>query len=79
MKEFLRTNKIEWPQCWDGLEIRNKVVEQTVVTRAGTIVLIDKHGLVRKYDGDEDLETEVQVLHLKFPLHFIRFAQQTFT
>jgi hypothetical protein len=66
MKDFLRTNKIEWPQYWDGQELRNKVIEQTIITRAGTIVLIDMHGVVRKYDGDEDLGDEVQAL-LKEP------------
>jgi len=62
MKAFLRNNKIEWPQYWDGKGLLNKAA----VSRAGTVLLIDKRGLIRKYDGDEDLETEVEAL-LKEP------------
>jgi len=62
MKEFLRISKVEWPHYWDGHELRNKIVGQAVVSRAGTVLLIDRHGLLRKYDGDEDLEAEVQKL-----------------
>jgi Redoxin. len=62
MKAFLRTNKIEWPQYWDGKELGNRVFENTAVTRAGTILLIDRRGLIRKYDGDEDLEAEAEAL-----------------
>lgn len=66
MKAFLRTNKIEWPQYWNGKELQNKAFENTAVSRAGTVLLVDRRGLIRKYDGDEDLETEVQAL-LKEP------------
>ena len=66
VKAFLRTHQIEWPQYWDGKELQNKAFENTAVTRAGTVLLVDKRGLIRKYDGDEDLEAEVEAL-LKEP------------
>jgi hypothetical protein len=66
MKAFLRTHNIEWPQFWDRKELQNRAFENAAVSRAGTVLLVDKRGLIRKYDGDEDLETEVEAL-LKEP------------
>ena len=62
LKKFVSDHKIEWPQYWDGKEVDNKMVESAAVTRAGTILLIDKKGLLHDINGDEDLDKKIGVL-----------------
>jgi len=62
LKKFASDNKIEWPEFWDGKEMENRIVMQTLVTRAGTIFLIDKKGLLHDMHGDEGLDRKIEAL-----------------
>lgn len=61
-KQLIAEKGIAWPQYWDGKEMENKVVVATRVIRAGTILLVDKHGLIHDYSGDQSLEDKVRKL-----------------
>ena len=62
MKQFVTDHKIEWPQYWDANAEENKMVLNAFVTRAGTIMLVDKTGLLHDINGDEDLERKIELL-----------------
>ena len=42
--------------------MENKIVQAAHVTRAGTILLIDKKGLLHDINGDVDLEKKIKTL-----------------
>jgi cytochrome oxidase Cu insertion factor (SCO1/SenC/PrrC family) len=62
LKKFVSEHKIEWPQYWDGKEMENKLVQTSHVTRANTILLIDKKGQLRDIYGDEDMDKKIEAL-----------------
>ncbi len=62
LRQFIAEHQIEWPQYWDGKEGDNKMVLNALVTRAGTILLVDKTGLLHDINGDKDLDHKIEVL-----------------
>jgi len=62
LKKFVSEHKIEWPQYWDGKEMENKLIPPAHVMRAGTILLIDKKGLLRDIFGNEDMDKKIEAL-----------------
>jgi alkyl hydroperoxide reductase subunit AhpC len=62
LKKFVSDHKIESAQYWDGKEMENKIVQAARVIRAGTILLIDKKGLLHDMNADEELNKKVEAL-----------------
>jgi peroxiredoxin len=61
LKTFVSDHGIEWPQSWDADVILKKIVP-ALVTRAGTILLVDKKGMLHDIYGDEDLDRKIEAL-----------------
>jgi len=62
LKMFVSDNKISWPQYWDGKELDNRIIQTNHVIRVGTILLIDKKGILRDMNGDGDMDKKIEAL-----------------
>ena len=63
LKEFLRSNEIEWPQYFDGKSWNNKISSRFSISSIPSTILIDKDGIVlRRCLRGKKLKTAIEKL-----------------
>jgi len=62
LTQFVTTNRMEWPQYFDGQYWLNKYARQFGIDGIPAMWLIDKKGLLRDIDARQDLAGKVQKL-----------------
>ena len=59
MKQFVKKNKMPWPQYFDGEGWKNKIAKPLGVNSIPAMWLVDKKGVLRDLEAREDLEKKV--------------------
>jgi peroxiredoxin len=62
LDKLIKKEKIPWPQYFDGKGWENKFAQEFIVTSLPLMVLVDKKGIVRDLNAQEDLAEKVEKL-----------------
>lgn len=62
LSTFLRKQEIPWPQYFDAAGSASPLAKEFAVRRIPVIWLVDRHGVLRYLDGEEDRDRKIEEL-----------------